>query len=290
MSEIIKPEDKGGETISLLDLDGDYFPPDLQPDVIRDLMKFNFRPDDVIICSYPKTGCHWIWEITRMLLSDCTELDPTEKELCMMEWQSQDTLDPLPSPRVLNTHVLTRQMNPKLLNVRSKIVFMLRNAKDTAVSFYHHHLKLPEYEYKGSWADYLDLFLTGKVDYGSVFDYMRDWERFIEHHPDFPLIVMTYEDLKEDPVREIDRLSQFLNKRQDRDFLQKVADACSFKRMRDRKGHNWLTNGGETIFYRKGEVGDWKNWFTVAQNEHFDKVAQVKMASSCFRLKETIDL
>ena len=64
--------------------------------------------------------------------------------------------------RVLNTHVLIRQLNPKLLNLRCKIVFMLRNAKDTAVSFYHHHLKLPEYEYKGDWANYLDLFLAGK--------------------------------------------------------------------------------------------------------------------------------
>ena len=68
--------------------------------------------------------------------------------------------------RVLNTHVLIRQLNPKLLNLRCKIVFMLRNAKDTAVSFYHHHLKLPEYEYKGKWANYLDLFLPGKGEPG----------------------------------------------------------------------------------------------------------------------------
>ena len=45
------------------------------------------------------SGCHWIWEITRMLLNDSTEVDPTEKELLMMEWQDQDTLNILPSPR-----------------------------------------------------------------------------------------------------------------------------------------------------------------------------------------------
>ena len=53
---VVKLSDQTGETISLLDLDGDYFPPDLQADVIKGLMKFNFRSDDVIICSYPKTG------------------------------------------------------------------------------------------------------------------------------------------------------------------------------------------------------------------------------------------
>lgn len=35
------------------------------------------------------------------------------------------------------------------------------------------------------------------VDYGSVFEYMKDWEAFIHQHPDYPLIVITYEDLKE---------------------------------------------------------------------------------------------
>lgn len=35
------------------------------------------------------------------------------------------------------------------------------------------------------------------VDYGSVFEYMKDWEAFIHQHPDYPLIAITYEDLKE---------------------------------------------------------------------------------------------
>lgn len=96
-----------------------------------------------------------------MLLSGSTDVDETEKELMMMEWQTQQYFDSKPAPRVLNTHALPRQLNADLLRMRAKIVFILRNPKDVAVSFYHHHLKLPEYEYRGSWAAYLHLFLTG---------------------------------------------------------------------------------------------------------------------------------
>ena len=53
---VLKVTGPGGETISLLELDGEFFPPDLDVQVIKDLKAFSFRHDDVIICSYPKTG------------------------------------------------------------------------------------------------------------------------------------------------------------------------------------------------------------------------------------------
>jgi hypothetical protein len=37
-----------------------------------------------------------------------------------------------------------------------------------------------------------------------------------------------------------------------------------------------------------GEVGDWKNWFTVAQSEAFDAVYNDRMKESNWKLRYTI--
>ena len=35
------------------------------------------------------------------------------------------------------------------------------------------------------------------VDWGSYTDYLHDWERVIDLHPDLPVHVLTYDDLKQ---------------------------------------------------------------------------------------------
>lgn len=50
----------------------------------------------------------------------------------------------------------------RLHRQKCKIVYVLRNIKDVAVSFYNHHVRLLDYEYSGTWRSYLSRFLHGK--------------------------------------------------------------------------------------------------------------------------------
>lgn len=70
--------------------------------------------------------------------------------------------DNLPSPRILNTHLPYKMLPPNFLQKRSKLLYLCRNPKDVAVSFYNHLRKDHDMQYNGSWGAYLDLFTEGR--------------------------------------------------------------------------------------------------------------------------------
>lgn len=281
---LVEQPDAGGNTVRLLKINNFLYPP-FSADVIEGVPDVEIRSDDVIICAYPKAGTHWVWEIVRYLLAGKTSGVPlVEKDNCMIEWMPAESLKDLPSPRVLNTHLLFRQLPRQAKQKRCKIIYVNRNPKDLAVSCYHHHRKLSEfYNYEGTWDDFLPLFLNGQLDYGSWFDYVKDWERTVQENSDIPIHVTSFEELKQKPVDEIVRLAQFI--RGDtagisREFASRVEERCSFRSMKSRKGWFDMSNDGEPIMYRKGEVGDWKNWFSVVQNEAMDGYLKQYMSES----------
>ncbi|KAJ8313672.1 hypothetical protein KUTeg_008233 [Tegillarca granosa] len=40
---------------------------------------------------------------------------------------------------------------------------------------------------------------------------------------------------------------------------------------------------------KESQVGDWKNWFTVAQNEEFDRIYEERMKDSKLKMKFSLD-
>ncbi|KAK3801313.1 hypothetical protein RRG08_023584 [Elysia crispata] len=280
--EVVHLPDGGGNTLKALKYKGRLWPA-FAPESIRGVETFKSRDGDAIVVAYPKSGTHWVWEMTRLLQAGKTDVPMIEKDDGMIEDVLPEKLESQSSPRALNTHAHFELMPKEVLNKKNcKLIYVTRDPRDVAVSYFNHHRKLVQYyEYKGQWKDYFPLYLSGKVDYESWFAYTRGWEQGIKDNPDLQVHVTSYEALHENTNEEVKKLAQFLGASTDETFISDVVKMTSFDSMKVSKGKNETFKGKDQteapIMYRKGKVGDWKNWFTVAQSEQFDETFEQEM-------------
>ncbi|XP_046583020.1 sulfotransferase 1B1-like [Haliotis rubra] len=251
------------------------------------------RSDDVLLCTYPKSGTHWLWEVISMILHEDLEYRENVRGMDMLDFAPMSLLDSIKSPRVLGCHFRFQFLPKEVLTKKSKVVYVLRDPKAVAVSFYNMEFGMktvrsydghvPVKEYNGKWEDYLELFLNGDVEYGSWFDHTLGWQQAIEDIPDLEIFLLKYEDMKHDPVSSIQKLSKYLDKPCNVERAQAIADACSFSNIKKvssgtkADGVGWKEGGD---MFRKGQTNNWKEWFTVAQNERFEDVLKTKMNRS----------
>lgn len=97
-----------------------------------------------------------------MLYRQQAEFVNVTKDDWMIECITKEKFDGLTSPRILNSHLYHSMLPKDFLSRKCKIIYTIRNPKDVAVSFYHHHRNILMYEYTGSWNSYIERFLKGE--------------------------------------------------------------------------------------------------------------------------------
>ncbi|XP_013388057.1 bile salt sulfotransferase-like [Lingula anatina] len=244
---------------------------------------FKARSDDIWVVNWPKSGTHWMWEIVKILTSGRAELTDSYKggamfpELCPLH-----VIENMAPPRVLNTHVPLKLFPKVALN--SKIIYVVRNPKDVYVSLYYHATGIEPKSANCSWNGMYELLVNGKAQYGDWFDHVEEWLKVLENNPN--ALIMTYEDMKLDLKKQVRLVAEFLGRERSEQFYSDVARLCSFQHMKKEKKdiRNVWAEDSEGIF-RKGTVGDWRNHFTVAQNEEFNQIFCRRMKNINLDLK-----
>ncbi|XP_046542811.1 sulfotransferase 1A1-like isoform X2 [Haliotis rubra] len=259
-------------------------------DKLRSISEAELKDDDIMICAYPKCGTHWLWEVTKMLISGTIKYEKGVKESRMLEWTFKDGIEAVPPPRVFNTHLPLRMLPKQVVEKKIKCIQIMRNPKDVCVSYFNHlRDRAKPWGYDGDFSEFTETFLAGKLPDGSYPNYLRAWKVELAAAPDLPVLHLFYEEMLLNPLRTVKDIARFLGLSSTDQFCEDVADACSFKKMKkvDQEMKTKLdmkiwADGSEGTFYRKGEIGDWKNWFTVAENERFDQIWNAKMKDSGF--------
>uniref|UniRef100_A0A8C0RR59 Sulfotransferase n=3 Tax=Canis lupus TaxID=9612 RepID=A0A8C0RR59_CANLF len=226
------------------------------------IQNFEAKPDDLLICTYPKSGTTWIQEIVDMIEHN-GDVEKCQRAI------------------IQHRHPFIEWARPPQPSAR--------NAKDCMVSYYHFQRMNQMLPDPGTWEEYFETFISGKVGWGSWYDHVKGWWEIKDR---YQILFLFYEDIKQDPKHEIQKVMQFMGKNLDETVLDKIVQETSFEKMKENPMVNRSTVPKSILdqsispFMRKGTVGDWKNHFTVAQNERFNEIYRQKMEGSSIHFTE----
>uniref|UniRef100_A0A3P9I5E6 Sulfotransferase n=2 Tax=Oryzias latipes TaxID=8090 RepID=A0A3P9I5E6_ORYLA len=263
---------------------------------------FQARPDDILIATYPKAGTTWVSYILDLLyfresLEDRLTTIPIYERVPFLEiclpglFSGKDLVDNLTtSPRLIKTHLPVQFVPKSFWEQNCRIVYVARNAKDNMVSFFHFDRMNKGEPDPGEWSSFFQRFLDGKMLFGSWYDHVNNWWKKKESYSN--LHYMFFEDLVENTGKEIEKLCSFLGLSPSAEEVERLSSSVQFDNMKKDKMANYSTDPDMDFkispFMRKGKVGDWKNHFTVAQNEAFDEDYKKKMTDPTLQFRTEV--
>ncbi|KAF5282442.1 hypothetical protein FQA39_LY17557 [Lamprigera yunnana] len=277
----------------------------------NELENFQVRDSDVYLVAHPKTGTTWVQEMIWLIVNDLNyerakaqknyirfpNLDSAlhrEDSKLLAGMDFMEYLNQLPDPRCIRTH-LPWSLLPKQIRdgtKKPKIITVIRSAEDVCVSYYH-HFKLMN-AYTGSFDEFCQLFLAGRVCYGPFWKSVLDiWQ----HRHASNVHFITYADMKNDLVGAIKDCAKFLERDLSENAVEKLEKHLNFDSMRQNpavnmmgivenisKKNNVPIDGRH--FFRKGIVGSHKLEMTEVQIERFKKWTQDSLEGTAMDIEK----
>ncbi|XP_049988056.1 sulfotransferase 2A1-like isoform X1 [Alexandromys fortis] len=250
---------------------------------IRD--KFVVRDEDTVILNYPKSGTNWLIEMICLIQTKgnpkwIQSVPIWERSPWIDNEEGYQLLINRKGPRLITSHLPFHIFPRSFFSSNAKMIYVIRNPRDVLVSGYFFWCKTNLVKNPESLSTYFEWFLKGNVAYGSWFEHTCAWMSMRKMDN---FLLLSYEDMKKDTRKIIEKICDFLGKKLEPDELDMVLKYSSFQAMKENKMSNFslitedeVTNG--LVLLRKGMTGDWKNHFTIAQAEDFNKKFQEKMA------------
>ncbi|XP_047051241.1 cytosolic sulfotransferase 18-like [Lolium rigidum] len=277
-----------------------WFRPQMLEKILLVQETYKPRADDIILATQPKCGTTWLkalaFTITNrsrysfanhpLLTRHPHDVVPFI-EISGLSTDHAD-IETLPSPRLLATHMPMSMLPPDTTSSRGRrIVYLCRDPKDTLVSRLHYENRVV----KGcnlSMENAFSMFCEGFSPYGPFWDHCLEYWKESLARPN-NVLFLKYEEIMSDPVQAVRTLAKFLGvplteEEESSGVAEEVARLCSFETLTglqvnqvggvDRGNKVYLDN---SVFFRKGKVGDWTNHMSQEMAEKLDRIVQEKL-------------
>jgi aryl sulfotransferase len=268
---------------------------------------FKFRPGDIVIDTFGKSGTTWMQQIVGQLVLGAPpgveamvhaspwldmRIFPIDEVLANLEAQKHR--------RFIKTHL---PVDALVFSPRAKYIYVGRDARDIVWSAYNHQA--------GFTQEALDAFneMPGRV--GPKITHppcdVRDYYLHFLEYDDFPgfelgglwphtqgwwnvrqlpnVLLVHFNNLKADMERQIRRIARFLELDVPESQWPIIVEHCSFDHMREASMKLDLLNkffrGGGATFIHKGTNGRWKDVLSAREIARCDEAAARHLTPDC---------
>ncbi|MQM09582.1 hypothetical protein Taro_042457, partial [Colocasia esculenta] len=262
------------------------------------------RPDDIFIATCPKSGTTWlkalVFSVAHRHLHRPSDprhpLRNTSPHDCVPFLEEVFATDPdpnleaLPSPRIWSVHTPYSALPAAVRDSGCRIVYVTRDPKDVCVSLFYMAKTVEYYAAKIplTMDKFFGLFCQGIHLYGPIWEHALEyWNESLRRPGE--VLFLAYEEMKKDPLRSLRKLAEFLGRpfsaEEEREGLvEEISELCSFRSLTglavNKEG---LLERFTSIplprnsFFRRGEVGDWRNHLSPEMAARLDKITEEKL-------------
>lgn len=218
-------------------------------------------PDDILIVSYPKSGNTW----TRFLIANLlfpqepiTFANISDKIPDIYQSKERELLH-IPRPRILKSH---EYFDPRY----QRIIYIVRDPRDIAISFYHHKIKFGVFNENYSIERFvIEQFIKGNFNtFGDWGENVGSWLGAKKDNSNF--LLLRYEDMLSNPKTELKKIAHHLKISVTNEFFDKAIKQSSFEHMQLLEKYQGLllkkvvkNVRKDNFLVRSGQSGQWQH-------------------------------
>ncbi|CAH2073442.1 unnamed protein product, partial [Iphiclides podalirius] len=255
-----------------------YFLPHKYKQEASNIYNMEVRSSDIFVASYPRSGTTWTQELVWMVANDLdyatSNSIPLTERYPFLEFSV--FVHPVMKKRFyMENRDSERKIKLLELLDTAKVVYVARDPRDVAVSFYHLNRAMRTQGYIHDFKTYWKFFVNNLHHWTPYFEHLKEsWEQ--RHHPN--MLFLFYEELSKDLPAAIRRVANFLDKSFTTEQIEKLCEHLSIENFKNNKSVNYdvmkelgiLISDGQS-FIRKGKTGGWRDYFDEEMTQQADR-------------------